>query len=266
MIDFSTYLKALPHLHSWDGGRTWNHGGFGPEQLRTLYEFCRRNLPVNPRIIETGAGNSTICFLQVPGSVVSIAPDADLFERIRAFCDQMGIPTTALSAVVEGSEWALPEMAKQAKGGEPPFDFALIDGCHNWPMVMVDFCYMNFLVKKGGFIMLDDIQLHSVKELARMLTADTNNFSLACDMNGKSLIFKKTTDRRLEPEWNLQPYLLMRSQPSFRPFALNMTIIKAASNTSAGLKKGVAWGWRIAKAPLRVIRNGLGLRPGQRIP
>lgn len=131
MIDFASYLQALPRLHSWDGGRTWNEGGFGPRQLRILYDFCCCHLPANPHIIETGAGNSTICFLQVPAAVVSIAPDSDLFERIQMFCDEMEIPRNALSAVIDRSEWALPEIAHQTRSYEPQFDFALIDGCHN---------------------------------------------------------------------------------------------------------------------------------------
>lgn len=220
-----------------------------------IYDFCRNNLPKNPKIIETGAGNSTLCFLQVPASVVSIAPDPELFERIRAYCDRMEIPIGGLSPVVEGSEWALPRMAKDGMSNEPSADFALIDGCHNWPMVMVDFCYLNYLVKKGGFIMLDDIQLHSVKELARLLSADTENYKMVCDVHGKSLIFEKKTDRRLEPEWGLQPYIRMRSHPTLRPYALNLATIEIASNVAAGLRKYGAIGWRAAKASLRTLRN-----------
>lgn len=127
-------------------------------------------------------------------------------------------------------------------------------------MVMVDFCYMNFLLKKGGFIMIDDVQLHSVKELARLLAADTDHFTIACDVDGKSLIFQKKTDRRMEPEWDLQPYTLLRSQPSLRPYALNMAAIKAASHVSSSFTRGVREGWRVAKAPFRIIRNSLGLK------
>ena len=84
-------------------------------------------------------------------------------------------------------------------------DLALIDGSHGWPTVFVDFCYVYAMLRKGGVVIVDDIQLHSVKELARLLTADTERFHLLKDL-GKSLVFEKMKNERFLPDWNDLPY------------------------------------------------------------
>ena len=87
------FLCNIPLLHSWDGGITWNTGGFDRQNLGKLCDFLRNILPDNPVLLETGAGNSTIAmlFLQ-PARLISIAPDAQLFERIRGFCQKTEFP------------------------------------------------------------------------------------------------------------------------------------------------------------------------------
>ena len=78
------------------------------------------------------------------------------------------------------------------------------------------------MVRKGGYIVLDDVQLHSVKELARLLKHDTFNFQLREDI-GKTLIFEKLTGRRELPDWGGEPYIVAMSESykmSGDPFAL----------------------------------------------
>lgn len=112
MIDFQRYLDDLPMLHSWDGGQTWNTGGFQREHLELLHHFLKQNLPARPRLLETGAGNSTICLLFLsPSQLVSIAPEPALHDRIRSYCVTHRMPTDALEAHVNCSEWVLPKLA-----------------------------------------------------------------------------------------------------------------------------------------------------------
>lgn len=222
-MNFASYLASMPMLHSWDHGLTWNTGGFQPEHLQKLFAFMTEKLPPAPCILETGAGNSTICFLFLsPRKLVSIAPDSELFSRIRSYCGQASIPTTALEIHVDRSEWILPRMATEAKNrNDAGFDFVLIDGCHNWPLVFLDFFYGNFLLKTNGYIIIDDVNLHSVKELARMLM-EQPDFELALDL-GKSLVFRRVSDARSLGEWPTLPYIVRKSDEygrSASPFAL----------------------------------------------
>lgn len=201
----SDYLSDIPNMHTWDDGKTWNTGGFDAAHLSKLLDFLKENRCRH--IIETGAGNSTITFLLHGAErVVSIAPEEDLFDRISSYCVANSIDRSALQAVVGFSQWALPEIARNHTS---EFDFALIDGHHGWPLVFVDFCYMNHAVRQGGFIMVDDVDLHSVRELVNLLN-EQPGYESCLDL-GKALIFQKTTDASALPEWNEQPYIVRSS-------------------------------------------------------
>jgi hypothetical protein len=201
MTKLDTFLSDLPLLHTWDGGATWNNGGFWRPHFEAIHPF----IADRSAILETGAGNSTIFFLlHKPKKLVSIAPEAPLFDRIYAYCDRNDIDRTCLEAVVECSEWALPALAK-----EQQFDFVLIDGAHGWPHVFVDFCYANATLRKGGILTIDDTHLHSVKELGRMLMLQPE-FKLVAH-HQKTALFRKMTDVRSLPEWIGQPYIVQRS-------------------------------------------------------
>lgn len=67
--------------------------------------------------------------------------------------------------LIEGpSEIALPELMKTKKGH---FDFALIDGKHTLDHTLLDFFYLNHLVKVGGIIAVDDLHMYSVNKAVR---------------------------------------------------------------------------------------------------
>lgn len=196
---FDSYLKDIPLLHTWDG-TNWNTGGFIDWQLVKIAEFIRSHTK-RPRVIETGAGNSTLAFLFCdPKEVVSICPDEALFQRIRDAAFKIGINTMPFKPINGPSELVLPKMLDDTEG----FDFALIDGKHGWPAPFVDLCYCNYLVKSGGFIMVDDVQLKSCKEVASLLAMQPG-YEIVLDIE-KSLVFKKTTTDKFLPDWTLQPY------------------------------------------------------------
>jgi hypothetical protein len=208
-MQFDEYLRDIPRLHSWDGGVTWNRGGFEPQVLKTLHGFLHTRLPKRPVLLETGAGNSTVMMLFLsPAKVISIEPNAQLFERIHRFCELNAIPCDALEEHPEGSQWVLPRLADDNRRCEPFLDFALIDGCHGWPTCLVDLEYANAMLKRNGYLLIDDTQLHSVKEMARFLMAQPG-FSLVLDL-GKSLVFQKLTAHRDFGEWISQPYIVRR--------------------------------------------------------
>ena len=85
------------------------------------------------------------------------------------------------------------------------FDVGLIDGCHNWPAVFVDFCYINMVMPVGGTLFIDDIQLYSVKQLYLLLREQPEYEEVALD--GKFATFRKVIDCGFLPEWRFQPYI-----------------------------------------------------------
>jgi hypothetical protein len=223
---FEQFLRDIPQLHSWDGGVTWNTGGFDRSSLSNLHDFLRARLPPHPVLLETGAGNSTITmlFLQ-PARLLSICTDAPVFERIRDFCQKNAIPDDALEVHVDGSQWVLPRLAEANRTSDPILDFALIDGCHGWPTAFVDLEYTNSMLRKGGYLMIDDVQLHAEKEIARLLS-EHPAFSIVLDL-GKSLVFCKMTADRSLGDWGHQPYIVRRTDEYARfrnPFALDQSV------------------------------------------
>jgi predicted O-methyltransferase YrrM len=124
-------------------------------------------------------------FLQ-PARLISIAPDAQLFELIRGFCQKNGIADTAIEAHTDGSQWVLPRLAAENRTSDPILDLVLIDGCHGWPTLFVDLEYTNSMLRQGGYLMIDDVNLYVEKEMARLLSEHAA-FSLALDL-GKSLV------------------------------------------------------------------------------
>ena len=177
-MQIDEFLSDLPLLHNWGG--ILDGGGFQRDHLEPLYEFLRKELPDKPVLLETGAGNSTITMLLLePARLLSIAPEAALFDRIREFCQSHGISDAALETYIDGSQWVLPRLAADNRESEPFVDFALIDGCHGWPTAFVDLEYINSMLRQGGLLMIDDVQLHAEKEIARLL-AETSDCFLDC--------------------------------------------------------------------------------------
>jgi hypothetical protein len=213
-VDIDAFIVNPPLLHSWDGGKTWNTGGFHRWDFEPLRAFFDRELTDKRRIIETGCGNSTIFFLFMSRDmVVSVDPDDGVYQRMVAYCTEHSIPTDRHEMYVGLSQIVLPKLSELRM---QKFDFALIDGDHCWPSVVVDLYYCNMLLRQGGFIMLDDLHLHSVKEAARFL-AEEPGFSLALDL-GKSLVFKKLSDEVHPRGWGEQPYIA-RLSSSYQSWA-----------------------------------------------
>ena len=154
-------LANLPKLHHW-GGEDQVGGltsAIGERMINELGSYD------SPRVIETGAGASTLLFCCLdPGAIVSIAPNGELRYRIFAEATTRQISVKRLFFVCDRSELALPRIAADRNR----FDVGLIDGSHNWPSVFVDFCYINMMMPAGGTLFVDDIHLHSVSELFKL--------------------------------------------------------------------------------------------------
>jgi hypothetical protein len=191
-------LENLPSLHHW-GGR-WRVGGLTmPIGERIVSELSTHDAP---RVLETGAGASTLLFCCLePSELTSIAPDSGLRDRIFAQAAKREIPVEALDFICERSEVALPPLAAEGRR----VDVALIDGCHNWPGVFVDFCYINMMMGKGGTLFVDDVHLYSVGQLYALLRQQEGFEYVGLD--SKLATFRKLSDDPFLPEWRSQPYI-----------------------------------------------------------
>lgn len=65
-----------------------------------------------------------------------------------------------------GSELALPELVAAGES----FDFGFIDGWHTFDHTLIDFFYINRLLKPGGFVAIDDIHLPGINKFVRFIS------------------------------------------------------------------------------------------------
>lgn len=63
------------------------------------------------------------------------------------------------------SHIALPQLEVQKRS----IDFAFIDGNHLYDYAMIDFFYIDRLLRVGGIIVLDDVNMKSIKKLCRYI-------------------------------------------------------------------------------------------------
>jgi Methyltransferase domain len=195
-------LADLPKLHFW-GGEEQVGGLNSVIGERMITELARYE---SPRVIETGAGATTLLFCCLdPGALVSIAPSAELRDRIFAEAAKRQIALTRLFFVCDRSELALPRIAADRN----QFDVGLIDGSHNWPSVFVDFCYINVMMPAGGTLFVDDIHLYSVSQLFHLLRQQEQFEFIALD--NKMATFRKLVHQQFLPEWNQEPYIAENS-------------------------------------------------------
>lgn len=149
-------------------------GGLEKHRLEWMHKLLVQELADLSKIqaLETGAGISTVFFLLIGfAKVTAIAPSISLERKIIGNCKKYQVPLDKLDYRLARSELELPALVKH----NPPdkmYSFAFIDGDHGWPSVFVDFCYINMLLKKGGILVLDDCQYHSVRELLNLLAED----------------------------------------------------------------------------------------------
>jgi hypothetical protein len=191
-------LADLPRLHHW-GGDPQVGGLTARIGERIIAELERYP---SARIVETGAGASTLLFCCLePDAVTTIAPDAGLRDRMLAAASEREISVERLRFFCEQSELALPRLAAEGER----FEVGFIDGCHNWPSVFVDFCYVNLMMPVGGTLLLDDVQLYSVQQLYFLLR-EQEEFEYV-GLDDKMATFRKVIDHAFLPEWRGQPFI-----------------------------------------------------------
>ncbi len=120
--------------------------------------------------IETGAGASTVVFAAVGAAHTAISPSADEHQRIREYCERIGVDHSRVSFVVGLSDDVLPAML----GRDRTLDAAFIDGAHSFPFPEVDWYYITRAMKVGGRLLLDDVPIPAVTPVFRHMALEAN--------------------------------------------------------------------------------------------
>ncbi|NBX28877.1 class I SAM-dependent methyltransferase [bacterium] len=199
-------LAAPPAFHFWKAAA--QTGGFDAP----LLEFIERTLAdagvAQGVAYETGAGLSSVWLLCLGlREVHSFCRDANVCGRIADYLGPYPDERARWHCHVGPSELTLPPVAIAA--ATEIADFCLIDGGHGLSTVFNDFVFLNYLLKPGGLLAIDDLQLGSCRLLAELLSQPGLGYGIV-GRREKLAVLRKETDRRLLGDFGWQQPLLAR--------------------------------------------------------
>jgi hypothetical protein len=215
--NFSTFINNLPLLHTFDNGRSFNAGGFDKYSLEFLYKFIKTNIS-NPKIIETGMGCTTICFLFTePKKLVTICPEWQInlhnfYEKFLKQINKYELNTNAFTLIKELSEKALPKIVYENLNDNIEYDFAFIDGNHGLGAI-IDYFYTMQIIKKNGYLILDDVWIYSINEIAKILKYSRHWKHVVSYK--KTAYFQKITDAKSMGDWDEIEYIKKMSEENY---------------------------------------------------
>lgn len=197
-------LTHPPAFHHWGGAP--KIGGLDA----SLLEFIERAITASGALdgiaCETGAGLSSVWLLCLGlREVHSFCDRPEVCDRIGEFLRPFPAEQARWRCHVGPSQLALPPHAIQT--APPMADFCLIDGGHGLDTVFNDFVYLNYVLKAGGLLAIDDLQLGSCRLLAEWLMQPKTGFAVV-DRTPKLVMLRKVADRRFVGDFGLQvPFL-----------------------------------------------------------
>lgn len=160
-----------------ENGTNWS---IGPETKKFLFH----NVNDQVHSIETGIGYSTFIFAAQSAQHTVCFPNADVEKSIREYLSNTEITLDNVKFVVGKSQYTLPSI-------KDTFNFALIDGDHMFPSPMIDFYYINNLLEIKGLLIIDDLQIPSVRLLYDFLIVSRKWYLIQILDGERTCVFRK---------------------------------------------------------------------------
>lgn len=168
--------------------------GLTEAALRFIFD----NVDESCATLETGCGLSTVIFALRGSRHTVIAPAPREFEITKAYCSDRGIATGQIDFIPDVSQNVLPKVKTL------PLDLVLIDGGHGFPTPYLDWFYTAGKLKKGGFLLVDDVWLWSC-EILRDFLVEQPQWEFVAEYEGRTAVFRKIEDGSEWLEWTQQP-------------------------------------------------------------
>jgi predicted O-methyltransferase YrrM len=131
------------------------------------YTFLARRSAGGSHTLETGCGISTLVFAGRGAAHTCVVRFQAEVDRLTSYCESHDIDISRVTFQIGWSDDVLPTLT----AGEP-LDLVLVDGGHGFPTPVLDWYYAGGRLRQGGILVLDDIQLRAVADLARFLDRD----------------------------------------------------------------------------------------------
>jgi hypothetical protein len=167
---------------------------------RSCYEFIANHVRRGSRTLETGAGISTVLFTAWGCDHLAVLPYPSEANVIEAYCVENDISTNSLEFDLRPSEVALPD---RADSGE--LDLVFIDGCHGFPLPIIDWFYGAGRLRKKGVVVFDDVQLPQVNLLVETFVKPDSRWQ-ELEVTSKWAAYRRMSDGSLGEEWMEQPF------------------------------------------------------------
>jgi hypothetical protein len=182
-------------------GNDWHGAGtVSNEALRAMSERSPRPLA---RSAETGTGRSTVLLSNLSQSHVVFTKDdrgdGDSLDRVRS---SPLFVSTAVDFVIGRTQLTIPSYRFQEA-----LDLVFIDGPHGFPFPVLEYYYLYPHVRPGGLLIVDDIQIPSIRFMFRFLSGD--DMWRLDEVVGNTAFFSRTNAPTFDPlgdGWWLQGY------------------------------------------------------------
>lgn len=158
-------------------------------------EWLEREVRPGMATLETGAGASTIVFAASGAVHEAVTADPAEETRIRAYCEDLGIPSGTVTFCAGPSHEVLPQLP------ERQLDLVLLDGAHGFPYPVLDWWYVAPRVRIGGVILLDDAYMPPVRALLDGLAGDPA-WEREGSVGYRTAILRKRADSLPPFDWN----------------------------------------------------------------
>lgn len=200
----TTLLAEPPAFHHWGG--VPQTGGLDATLLECIERVITDAGALEGVAYETGAGLSTVWLLCLGlREVHSFCNRVEVCERIVDFLGSFPDERARWRFHVGPSQLTLPSHAISTPTAEA--DFCLIDGGHGLDTVFNDFIYMNYLLKPGGLLAIDDLHLGSCRLLTDWLVHGGIGYAVV-DRTPKLVVLRKEKTTRLTGDFGCQrPFL-----------------------------------------------------------
>ena len=164
----------------------------------SCYTFLAGRCRAGSATLETGLGLSTALFASLGTHHICVTPSSGEVDRLRAYCDERGIPLEGVRFVTGPSSEVLPRLDAS------DLDVVLLDGGHGFPTAVLDWYYACVRLRRGGVVVLDDRRLPAVAALVRFLRRHPSWKAL--EATPKWIAFERVDDRPLEQDFWEQPW------------------------------------------------------------
>ena len=186
-------FESPPALHFRNGKE--QTGGFSGPFFDFIEQVLRNELQQEistVRVLETGAGLSTLFFLSLGCQTTSFSLP-DVIERLSDFFNQEEFATLRVNWFPHPGRSEL-LLGSHAGIFSDSYTCCLIDGSHSVHAVFTDFMYCHETLSKGGVLFVDDTHFPGPNLLAQMI--DQLDCYKSCGQFKKLRAFKKTTGRK----------------------------------------------------------------------